>query len=551
MTRTRFLLAGDEVSVSVEDDHSFHLDSHEEFKKELVKGLKKRELKEILPVLDSHIEWHKRFRDRPAPSANTNVKRGAPYAVRWRPDMFLTDAFSLEGPQDSRWVAFGWELPLADVQANPDYENVDQIQATRYKDAPEKPEGSTDDDGFDIVRGWEIWALDFPVAPGEFRDLMITVAEDGSVDGDGSGAVFLQYDEEWPYDRLDDYPVEVLSYHSGQDAWYTLPPLLLGGGDTVQALVNEILDSFLSIVRKQKNIWLVDPKLGINKTVIADMLQAPDGSVIEVPGLAEKGAANAILALPFHQVPSDKEAMLGLLQSFFDRSVGTPQPISMPKTDTATEASIIERRNTSRENRRSGLLSEFQTRKSRKMLQLDLQYLPEQLFNVDRSVEKFVELSAEMARGEYMTIMDVTSHSTSMSVERSQYMDLLNLFAGLTPIMIENFQLPPNLPELARRLLVRGFGEQTVEEILPMLEQASAMLKQKGSVGPDGISGPQQGGDLGVGRAAQYADPMAQASQEAVQAGQGVGNGVGALDRSAFNRDVASEGGQTGNAESV
>ena len=117
--------------------------------------------------------------------------------------------------------------------------------------------------------------------------------------------------------------------------------------------------------------------------------------------------------------------------------------------------------------------------------------------------------------------------------------------------MIENFQLPPNLPELARRLLVRGFGEQTVEEILPMLEQASDMLKQKGSVGPDGISGPQQGGDLGVGRAAQYADPMAQASQEAVQAGQGVGNGVGALDRSAFNRDVASEGGQTGNAESV
>jgi len=543
------LMIGQAIRVGVDDDHVFHIEQHKLLRSDMERQMKEQKVpradrKPVLSIIDNHIKLHEQYLDRSEPSANTNVRRGAPYSVRWRPDMFLTDVFSSEGPMDARWIAFGWELPLAEVQASPFYKNTDQITATRYRDAPVYEEEDEDfDDGFDIVRGWEIWARNFPVAPGKFRNVLVTIVEDCDV--------FIQEEEEWPYDRIDDYPVEVLSYHAGIDSWFHLPTLLLGGGDTVQALVNEIMDSFLSVIRKQKNVWLVDPKMGINKTIIADMLAAPDGSVIEVPGLAEKGAGNSILPLPFQQIPNDKGQLLGLLQQMFDRSVGTPQPVQLPKTDTATEASILERRNTSRENRRSALLSEFQVRKARKMFQMDLQYLPDQLFFIDRGVSSFVEITAEMAKGEYMTTMDVTSHATAVTVERKQFMDLLNLMSGLTPLLVQTFGLPPNIPELARRVLVRGFGEQTVEELLPMLDYASQMLRNQ--AGERAAQMEQQAAALsGInteqGRAPEFANPEAAAAQEAIVAGQNQGTGIGPINPQNFNRNVPNEGAQAGEA---
>tara|TARA_Y100001973_G_C5207628_1_gene342788 strand:- start:5162 stop:7384 length:2223 start_codon:yes stop_codon:yes gene_type:complete len=559
------LAIGQPLRVETDNDHQFHIESHKALRKELMAQFKlekrsKAERAPILSALDNHITLHKQYLDRPEPAANSNIRRGAPYAVRWRPDMFLTDPFSEEGPNDARWIAFGWELPLAEVQANPGYKNTDQIEPTRYEDAPQYDEGEEVEDGFDVVRGWEIWARNFPIAPGKFRNILVTIVEGSDV--------FIQEEEEWPYDRIDDYPVEIVSYHAGINSWYHLPTLLLGGGDTVQALINEILDSFLSTIRKQKNVWLVDPKLGINKTIIADMLDAPDGSVIEVPGLAERGASNAILPMPFQQVPNEKNEMMSLLQQMFDRSVGTPQPVAMPSTETATEASIFERRNTSRENRRSALLSEFQVRKARKMLQMDLQYLPDQLFFIDRSAASFVEITAEMARGEYWTTMDVTSHAAAINVERKQLMDLLNLFSGMTPLLVESFGLPANIPELARRVLVRGFSEETVEELLPMLEYSSNMLRQQGAQKADQIQqqqaamqpgmAPEQAGQEGLpqqpirtqqGRAPEFTDPTAAAAQDAILAGQTADTGIGPIDPSAFNRNTANEGGQAGEAE--
>ena len=542
------LAIGQPLRVDTTNDHKFHLESHKELRKTLKAQFKvaktpKAERNAVLEALTNHIKLHEQYLNRSEPSANTNVRRGAPYAVRWRPDMFLTDPFSEEGPNDARWIAFGWELPLAEVQANPGYKNTADIEPSRYADAPQYDEGEEVEDGFDVVRGWEIWARNFPVAEGKFRNLLITIVEGSDL--------FIQEEEEWPYDRMDNYPVEVVSYHTGMDSWYHLPTLLLGGGDTVQALINEILDSFLSTIRKQKNVWLVDPKLGINKTVIADMLDAPDGSVIEVPGLGERGASNAILALPFQQVPNEKNEMMALLQQMFDRSVGTPQPIAMPRVDTATEASIMERRNTSRENRRSALLSEFQVRKARKMLQMDLQYLPDQLFFIDRSASSFVEISPEMARGEYWTTMDVTSHASAINVERKQLMDLLNLFSGMTPLLVESFGLPPNIPELARRVLVRGFSEETVEELLPMLEYSSQMLRDQSIQKAAEMQQPQQQQpQTQQGTAPQFNNPEAAAAQDAVTAGQNADTGIGPLNPQAFAEGVApSEGGQAGEAE--
>lgn len=532
-----FLDTGQRVLIRDAHDHLVHLEAHKARMKQLKRD---RASSGVLRVYGEHIELHNKLYDRPEPSENTNVRREASFAVRWRPDMFLTNWGCLEGPEDARWLAFGFEVPLEEFEANPLYKNVEKFTTTRMDGAPEKPEGLDGSDGFDMIRGWEVWARNFPVSPGVFRDLWFTLVE--------GAEAFPHYEEEWPYDRLDNYPAEVLVFQPGLDNWFAKPPLLMGGGDTVQALTNELMDSFLSTIRKQKNIWLVDPRAGIDPKVVSDILDAPDGSVIEVPGLSElKG--QAIMALPFLEISSDKTSLMSLLQQMFDRSVGTPQPVQLPKTDTATEASIMEKRNTSRENRRSALLTEFQVRKARKMFQLDCQFQPEDLVLIDPNAKKFIQMTPDMAKGEYLMSLDVTSSSTSVAVERSQWMDLLNLFAGLTPVMIQNFGMPPNLPELAKRLLVRGFNDRAVEEILPMLDQASKQL-QGGEMPLPGMGGPN-GQAFGGMNSQEGLTPEAAAAMEAVVAGRNAGDGVGPLKPEAFQRGVRSEGQQLSEGNTI
>ncbi len=517
-----FLFTGVETRVTPTQDHRAHIEGHTSALQGELLGTPEEALGTLVALIESHIEYHQMFLRRPDPSSNANVRFEAPFAVHWPADMFLTDALCLEGPQDARWVAFGWELPIEEVQADPNYRNTSDLTPSRWRDAPEKPD-ELDSDGFDMIRGWEIWAKNFPVGRGHFEDRLLVIVEGHDK--------FLRNEKEWPYSHLDDYPAETLVFQPGHRSWFHKSPLLMGGADTVQGLVNEILDSYLSIIRKQKNIWLVDPTSNITQEVIQNILEAPDGSVIEVPGLMDMGN-NAVIPLPFHQVPPEKGELLGVLQGMFDRSMGTPQPMSMRQPESATEASIMEKRNTSRENRRSGLLSEFQTRKARKMWQLDTQYRPERLFLVDKSAMSFVAISEEMARGDYLFSMDVTSHSTALSVERSQWMDLLNLFAGLTPMMVELYGLPPNLPELARRLLVRGFDDRVVEDVLPMLNKASQQMQEQGAMGPEG-------------------GMPAEGVEAAMQEGRHADRGIGPLDPDSFNRDIPVQGRLEGASETA
>ena len=528
-----FFSTGSSIRVTVEQDHIDHIDAHTLFMQTAAATFPPDTFDLVESAVQDHIKVHQTYLNRKEPEANVNVKIESPFAVRWLPEMFLTDQLSLDGPRDARWCAFGWQLPIEEVKAKPEYERTSKIEPSRLRDTPEKP-ADMDSDGFDVVNGWEVWAKNWPVGPNKFQDLVFTVVEDHPD--------FIQYEEEWPYDRIDDYPCEVLVYQSGVKSWYNKAPLLMAGGDTVQSLLNEVLDSYLSVVRKQKNIWLVDSAAGFEPSLVEDILDAPDGSIIEVPGLSE-AKGSPIMALPFHSVPNEKTDIVAILQQMFDRGAGTPQPVQLPKTDTATEANILEKRNTARENRRSNLLSQFQTRKARKMFQLDTQFKPERSFLIDRNAEKFLELTPEMAEGEYLFSMDITSHSTALSVERSQWMDLLNLFAGLTPIMMQTFGLPPNLPEVARRLLVRGFEEKVVEEILPMLDQAASQMQAGGAVGP----GPQVPG--GVPPVEEGASPTAaQGAQEAKLNGQSVGQGVGPLQPDSVNRDIPNDGKQSGNS---
>jgi hypothetical protein len=533
-----FLSIGNPVLVTDNQDHRWHIETHVAFLQSMDFVLLPASQAAVAEqAIREHIALHRKFDRRRAPSSNTNVKRGSPWAVRWPPWLFVTDTFSMEGLQDCRWCAFGWELPIEAVQANPNYRNTSDIKPIRVSDSPDKHEsfGEGESDGLDMIRGWEIWAKRFPTGNSQrnkHEDLLLTIVEGHDK--------FIQKETEWPYDRIDDYPASTVVYQPGLKKWFHKSPMIMGGGDTVQALINEILDSFLSIIRKQKNIWLVDPRAGLDANKIQEIIQAPDPSVIQVPGLSELGSG-AIIPLPFHQIPPDKNNMLGVLLNMFDRAMGTPQPNTIPDSDSASEANINERRNTSRENRMSAIISDFQLDKAKKMWQLDAQYQPDKLFLLDKNAQSFLSISKEMALGEYQFTMDVTSHSTQLAVERSQWMDLLNLFAGLTPVMIETFGFPPNLPELARRLLVRGFSEKVVEEILPVLQQAATAQAQRTPLPPE---------EIGQGPGLQPGTEEGEGAAQAVNDGRLIDRGVGPLQPETFNRDQSpSEGRTVGSAE--
>jgi hypothetical protein len=310
------------------------------------------------------------------------------------------------------------------------------------------------------VTGWEIWARGFPYADDERRDLLVVIADDHDK--------FLREDDEWPYRNIEDYPVEILSMQSSPSRWYTKPSLTLAGGDNMQAIANEILDSFLYIARKKKNIILYDPDVLDEDGEIDNILQAPDMSAFPVRGLS-KTASAAVVPLDLGNISNEKDQLLQQIIGLFDRAAGTPQPLRTD-ADTATEASIFERRTTAREGRRGNLLSAYQVRVARKFWQLAVQFRPENLPLIHPKSPEAVVITEEMAKGEYRFRMDVRSHAQAVALERKQWSDLLNLAAGLSGQFMEIYKQPPNLAKLFERVLRRGYEETAPEEILPMLE---------------------------------------------------------------------------------
>jgi len=453
-SETLFLLTGQPQRVMDGHDHDTHIEAH-------TIALQDPEIDGVIAeIIKSHISLHKKFMDRADPDRNTSVQWESPFGVRWPPDDFLIDPLAQDGINDAQWIAFRSHRRLDDVRSNPNYENIEGLEAsTRPDDAPSGFSGGDMEDDFGMVEIWEIWARDFPFDDGR-RDMLWVMA-------DGHDK-FLREDEEWPYKTIENYPVEVLNLQNTVSSWVTKPGLAMAGADSIQGLANEILDSYLNVIRKSKNIILYDSDI-LEQDEIDNMLQAPDMTMFPVRGMS-KAQGSAVQAVDFGRVPSEKGEMLSLIQQFFDRSAGTPQPIAIPKQDTATEASIHERRTSAREARRGSLLAEFQINTAKKFWQMTTQFRPERLFLIHPQASQWAEVSDDIAKGEYRFKIDVSSHQANLALERKNHLDLLNLFAGLNGIFQQQYGQPVNLAKIAERLLTRGYGEQSPEEILPMLQ---------------------------------------------------------------------------------
>ena len=210
-----------------------------------------------------------------------------------------------------------------------------------------------------------------------------------------------------------------------------------------------------------------------------------------------------------------------MIQNFLDRTAGTPQPSANITAETATESSIIEKRNNAREGARANLFQIMQIETARKFWQLHQQFRPEKQFLIDPRTDSWVGVSEEMAKGEYNFRIDVAPRQASMAVERKNLLDLFNLLVGTIPAFLNLKLPPPNIAKALELLLRRGYDIQDPETLVPAAQsevtkaleqlsgdpvalekaaQAFSTLKGGGGQGADGDSpGPANAQQFAAG----------------------------------------------------
>ena len=451
-----FLMSGEITTVMPDQQHAQHIEAHLEF-------LQQPDTDEArAALLESHIEDHTYYLEHPDAHRNTSVKWESPYGMRWAVGDILIDPMASDGLADAGWIAFRYVRHIDDMIYDDSLDTGGLEPNHRMLGAPEYEEGTFDTDDFGLVEGYEIYARGHIVGENSKKNLWLDLTRDNEK--------FLRYDDAWPIESLEDYPCELLYLQDGITSWHTSGPLIMGGADSMQALVNEILDSYLSVIRKQKNLFLYDP-MYINDEEIEAILQADDMESFEVEGLVE-AQGRAVQAIQFGDVPPEKGQILSIVQQMFDRANGTPQPISLPQADSATEANINDRRNTSREDERAEKFAKYQIRGARKFWQMTVEFKPEKLFLIDPRALEEAGITEELAQGEYAFEMDVSSAAVSIAVERKQAMDLISLLQQLDPMIKEqNNGQGADIGQLLKDLLVRGYRIVDPERILPFLNQ--------------------------------------------------------------------------------
>ena len=484
-TESLFLSSGELTAVSASQDHETHIGTH-------VQYLQQPDLEpNVQEILEEHIKDHQRLLDRGEAGDHASIKWEAPYGQRWNPGDFLIDPFASDGIHDARWVAFRYVRHIDEMMADDSLSNTSDLQPNeelRFIGAPAE-DNIYEVDDFGMVEGYEIYARNMVIGTGTRSNLFLNFSP--------SHNKFFRYEEDWPFRHTESFPCEILNFNNSVTTWFNKPPLLLAGGDALQSLVNEILDSYLSVIRKQKNLFLYDPRY-VSDTEINDILQADDMEAFEVEGLVES-QGRAVQAVQFGDVQNDKGQLLNMVQTMFDRSAGTPQPVALPQSDTATEANIMDKRNSAREDERAQAFKQYQIRKAMKFWQLTTEFKPERVFLIDPNADEFVSVTEEMARGEYDFEIDITSGARAVALERKQYLDLINLMGGLTDKLQQIYGEPPNLGELVKLLLVRGYEIHDPERILPFLNKPAGEVINPGA--PEGgMPGQAPGGQRGGAR---------------------------------------------------
>lgn len=449
-----FMMEQIAVKMRMHHEHSNHIDSHTE---QLQDPMTTVEVAE--GFLKPHIAEHEEAQAIGQASTHVDIQYEAPFGERWHPRNFMWDPASTDGVKDARWVAFKVRKPLYAVKADKNLKNTEDLEAnlTRDDKAPIEENSPIGFDDFGMVDMWEIWVRDFPISRNKRSNMLLTIAPDHDK--------FLMDRDEWPYENIEDFPVEVLAFNNGTESWLSKPLMTLAGGDSLQLLLGEFLDSMVSVIRKQKNTWLFDTSL-IDDDKFDEIRSAPEAAGIGVEGLASV-PGKPVQPLPFLEIHTDKQAFVNMTQDLFDRTNGTPTPQQRPGTETATEVAAIEKKNSSREDARGNAFKEFQVATANKFWGLHSQFRPPEEFLIDPRTGQWSKVDPQVLQGQYRFSVDISSQAVAQSIERKTYLDLLNLFAGLAPTFMQIHGTPPNLLKFAELLLTRGYGISDPESFLP------------------------------------------------------------------------------------
>lgn len=461
-----FMLEAIPVKMRMHHDHALHIESHTQVVQD---PMTPQEV--VLGVLEPHIKEHEEAMKIGQPDTHVDIQFEAPFGQRWHPRNFLWDPTATDGIRNARWVAFKVRQPLYAIKANAKFKNTDDLESnlTRDADAPIEVDSPIGFDDFGMVDYWEVWVRDFPISRTHRSNMLLTVVPDHDK--------FLMEMDSWPYENMEDFPVEVLSFHNGTDDWLSRPLMSLAGGDSVQLLLGEFLDSMISVIRKQKNTWLFDSSV-IDEDKFDEIRTAPESSGVGVEGLSST-QRNPVMPLPFQEIHVDKQQFVNMLQDLFDRTNGTPTPQQRPGTETATEIAAIEKKNSSRENARGNLFKEFQVATAKKFWGLHAQFRPPEEFLIDPRTGKWSKVAPDVLEGEYRFSVDISSQAVAQSIERKTYLDLLNLFAGLAPTFMQLHGTPPNLLKFGELLLTRGYGITDPETFLPGSNTAFQQIQEQ------------------------------------------------------------------------
>ena len=441
---------------TIEQDAEAHLEAHTELLQ--TPGLPE----EVAEIVTQHINHTAELLELgEQPDSDTRVQWENPFGTRWPADDFLMDPFA-NNPRDARWQAFRIRQPLHWWKNNPNYENTEDLEpnakhASIGTRRQEKGDDSFKD--FSMVEGWEIWARNFPISATERANVLIVIVE--------THDDILYEEHEWPpgYADLPDYPSVVLQFQTNIKTWINKPTLTLAGVDTTQNLVHEFFDAVLYTIRKQKNVFLHDPDV-VTTEEMNKILNAPDSSAIAVQGLAQT-PGDAVRVLPRAEISQDMPRFIDMLKTHMNESAGTPHPQAAAGTETATESSIVERRNTTRENRRQRLFNRMQVETAEKFWILYQYYQPDRMVLVDPLANKWVKVDETVAQGQYRFSIDVQPKSQALALERKSQTDLFNLLVGVVPAFLQLELPPPNIVFALEQLLKKGYNIRDVENYMP------------------------------------------------------------------------------------
>ena len=122
VTENEFLRVGEATKITREQDHAYHIATHEQI---LEDPDLDPDVKNFFVI--PHIERHKEFRENIQPRPSSRVKWQAPFGIRWNPGDFLMDPWAATGLADARWIAFRIRQPVYRWQADKALKNNDGI----------------------------------------------------------------------------------------------------------------------------------------------------------------------------------------------------------------------------------------------------------------------------------------------------------------------------------------------------------------------------------------------------------------------------------------